>query len=103
VTRMAPPEAPTPDNYELPREVGDAIAGLARALLDIEDPLERLAAIRLVEQRLAAVIPGTVLVLAIREARDERHTFRAIGEAYGVTEQRAHQLSRRPTDNPEEA
>jgi hypothetical protein len=90
---MAPAPS-TPDNYELPPAVLEAVGGLARALLDVEDPLERITAIRLVEQRLTAVLPGTVLTLAIREAREERWTWEAIGTAYGVTGQRAHQLSR---------
>jgi hypothetical protein len=88
------PTTPTPDDYELPPSVTEALAALARAVLDVEPPLERIAAIRLVEQRVAVAIGASALALAMREAREDRWTWEAIGAAYGVTGQRAAQIAR---------
>lgn len=92
-----PPLIPTPDTVELPPTVTAELGALGRAILDVEDPLLRLAVIRSVENRVELVL-ATVRTLAIRDAREERHPYRVVGEAYGVSEQRAHQLARLTTE-----
>lgn len=87
---------------ELPTDVAKALGGVAIALGDVDHPLDRLAVIRMVRERLDVVL-DTLVTLSVREARDDRHTLDDIGRAYGVSAQRAHQLSRQPetTEGPQ--
>lgn len=84
----------TPESYELPPPIIEAIRDVLDGLLDVADPLERVAAIKAVTVRVDEAFAKSLLTLTIREARIARYTFADIGLAYGVTAQRAHQLAR---------
>lgn len=74
----------TPDSYELTPATVEALRDLVDALVDVEKPVERIAAIRAVERRVRAAIVGSLLRIALDEARAEGASDAAIRAAYGL-------------------
>jgi hypothetical protein len=73
--------------------VAPALAALAGAITDVDEPLVRLELIAALEHRFD-VIAATLKAFAARDAREAGDTWATIGDALGVTAQRAHQVAR---------
>lgn len=81
------------DTYE--ELVRPHLAALNRALLDIDEPLLRLAVTAIVEDAEPKVL-AALKTFAVREANEAGESFVTIGAALGVSHQRAHQLAHLP-------
>lgn len=79
-------------------DVLPAFGALTGALIDVEDPLERLAVMARLEERFKPVL-DSLKTFAVREARDAGASLSTIGDALGVTAQRAHQIANVPEED----
>lgn len=77
--------------------VRPVFADLTGRIVDIDEPLERLAVIARLEERLKPVL-DSLKTFAVRDAREAGASLSTVGDALGVTAQRAHQIA-----NAEEA
>jgi hypothetical protein len=87
----APPHPVADALYE--NTVRPHLSDLVDAVLEVEDPVTRLAVIMRLEARYSAAIE-LAKTFAVREANEAGVSYAAIGEAVGLSKQRAYQIAR---------